>query len=140
MIENYLNKRIKGKIDNEIFALRKDLSKYILGTFKFTSFTERIISKSVNRQRLVSRHIEKIQKYAKSKHIVLTDKQQQYINQIIEYKGCNSVDDLEQLNELISINEKTMDVSLLYSIIFAKINLIEWIIIIIAVSIWYLSL
>lgn len=140
VFKNYLNKRIKGKIDSEIFALRKDLYQHIFGNFEFPLFAERIIRKSVNKQRLVSRHIKKIEKYAKSKHIVLTEKQQKYINQLIEYKDCNSIDDWQQLNELIKTNENIMDVSLFYSIIFVKINLIEWIIILIAVSLWYLSL
>lgn len=126
MIEKYLDKRVKGKICKEIFAIEEcitpsfELKKYeIRGKYK---------------KQLIISHIKKIEKLSKSKYCTLTEKQQYFINEIIKYLDQDNLDICE-LGVFIRGNKGIMETSMLYSIMWANINLFEWLIIIVILTI-----
>lgn len=128
-MSKYLDKRIKGKIDQELFNLRQDLRCDDKCHMAKTSFFTRRMNKIKIKRQLVDWHIDRIEKMSKSKNVNLTDEQKKYINEIIEYKNIKLENGEMALKELIKINQKTMQVSFLYSIMWANINLLEWIVI-----------
>lgn len=126
MIEKYLTNRNKGKIDDEAFSLYLDL---LCGENCYQAKTPllvRKIHKINNKKELVIWHIERIEKY--SKLVELTAEQKEYINEIIKYKEQDNIDYYD-LRDFVKQNRKLIKTSVLYSIRYANINLLEWLII-----------
>ena len=131
IITKYLDKRCKGKIDNEIFHLHLDLSAEKREYYKSqTSFFTKLIHRLKTKQDVVDWHVRKIKKYASNKYLVLNEEQKQFIDKICEYE--NKEYDYE-LIDLIKERHQIIKVPLGYSLRSWGLCLYEWAIILIVV-------
>lgn len=141
MLKKYLDIRIKGKLDNEIYCFSYDIglgSDVHIAKTK-TSFLQRKMYKIKNKNNLMDWHIRRIKKYASSKHIKLTDKQQNFINELIAMEGIDWWDvDIRDFNNIDDKRKEILNIPLIFSISSLSLNAFEWMIIIAVLGLYLL--
>lgn len=141
MLKKYLDIRIKGKLDNEIYCFSYDIglgSDVHIAKTK-TSFLQRKMYKIKNKNNLMDWHIRRIKKYASSKYIKLTDKQQDFINELITMEGIDWYNlDIRDFCNIDDKRKEILNIPLIFSISSLSLNAFEWMIIIAILGLYLL--
>lgn len=140
MLKKYLDKRIKGKIDGEVFDFNWDLGIFSELHLAKVGFLTRKIYKIKTQNDLNDYHIKRIKKYANSKYVKLTEEQKNFINRISQYEGKDWSDfrNLYSYDEIDADRKTIFKSSLIFSISALSLNAFEWMIIIAVLGLYLL--
>ena len=86
-MKKYLDKRMKGKINYEIYTLSWDLKAAANLKGSQTSHLTKVLHRIKNKEQLIKWHTKRIRKYANSKKVNLTPEQDQFIEEILKLEN-----------------------------------------------------
>lgn len=127
-LKNYLCYRKTGELVNELYHLKKD----IVSEHKFT--VSRITQKThdlEDKNDIIIYHLDKIKKIINSDYFVSSEEIAELLNKIVED------DDVDNIYNNTLIALKTIKSSSWVSIYYLKLNVIEWLIVLIIVILVY---
>lgn len=90
ILNKYLDKRIKGKINNEIYVLIWDLIAAPDCNGAYTKHLTRVLHKIKNKEQLIRWHTKRIRKYANYKKIELNSEQEQFIEEMLTLENYDN--------------------------------------------------
>lgn len=128
-MNRYLDKRIKGKINNEIYVLIWDLIAAPDCNGAYTNQLTRVLHKIKNKEQLIRWHTKRIRKYANYKKIEFTFEQEQFIEEMLTLENYDN-DLIREYSfstaALIKRNDNIFSVPILFKIWYGLLNGVEW--------------
>lgn len=128
-MNRYLDKRIKGKINNEIYVLIWDLIAAPDCNGAHTKHQTRVLHKIKNKEQLIRWHTKRIRKYANYKKIELNSEQEQFIEEMLTLENYDN-DLVREYSfstvALIEQNDNIFSVPILFKIWYGLLNGVEW--------------
>lgn len=128
-MNRYLDKRIKGKINNEIYVLIWDLIATPDCNGAHTKHLTRVLHKIKNKEQLIRWHTKRIRKYANYKKIELNSEQEQFIEKMLTLENYDN-DLVREYSfstvALIEQNDNIFSVPILFKIWYGLLNGVEW--------------
>lgn len=129
LLNRYLDKRIKGKINNEIYVLIWDLIAAPDCNGAHTKHLTRVLHKIKNKEQLIRWHTKRIRKYANYKKIELNSEQEQFIEKMLTLENYDN-DLVREYSfstvALIEQNDNIFSVPILFKIWYGLLNGVEW--------------
>lgn len=128
-MKKYLDKRMKGKINYEIYTLSWDLKAAANLKGSQTSHLTKVLHRIKNKEQLIKWHTKRIRKYANSKKVNLTPEQDQFIEEMLTLENYDN-DLIREYSfstaALIKRNDNIFSVPILFKIWYGLLNGIEW--------------
>ena len=128
-MNRYLDKRIKGKINNEIYVLIWYLIAAPDCNGAHTKHLTRVLHKIKNKEQLIRWHTKRIRKYANYKKIELNSEQEQFIEEMLTLENYDN-DLVREYSfstvALIEQNDNIFSVPILFKIWYGLLNGVEW--------------
>lgn len=128
-MKKYLDKRMKGKINYEIYTLSWDLKAAANLKGSQTSHLTKVLHRIKNKEQLIKWHTKRIRKYANSKKVNLTPEQDRFIEEILTLENYDN-DLIREYSfstaALIKRNDNIFSVPILFKIWYGLLNGVEW--------------
>lgn len=128
-MKKYLDKRMKGKINYEIYTLSWDLKAAANLKGSQTSHLTKVLHRIKNKEQLIKWHTKRIRKYANYKKIELNSEQEQFIEKMLTLENYDN-DLVREYSfstvALIEQNDNIFSVPILFKIWYGLLNGVEW--------------
>ena len=128
-MKKYLDKRMKGKINYEIYTLSWDLKAAANLKGSQTSRLTKVLHRIKNKEQLIRWHTKRIRKYANYKKIELNSEQEQFIEEMLTLENYDN-DLVREYSfstvALIEQNDNIFSVPILFKIWYGLLNGVEW--------------
>ena len=128
-MKKYLDKRMKGKINYEIYTLWWDLKAAPNLKGSQTSHLTKVLHRIKNKEQLIKWHTKRIRKYANYKKIELNSEQEQFIEEMLTLENYDN-DLVREYSfstvALIEQNDNIFSVPILFKIWYGLLNGVEW--------------